>query len=225
MARILVVEDEIRLASAVARGLTDRGFEVSVTHDGYQGYRLAKEHQPDVIVLDLMLPTMSGEEICRRLRREELWTPILILTAKDRDADETDLLNMGADDYLRKPFSFSVLVARCRALVRRGPVHQPAELAVGDLFLDPGRRTARRGDTPIELSRREFALLEYLMRNSGQVRSKEDILQEVWGRAASMDANLVEVYIGYLRRKVDQPFQTHTVNTVRGRGYRLEQQS
>lgn len=219
-----MVEDEVRLASAVARGLTDRGFDVRVAHDGYQGYRLAREHGPDAIILDLMLPTMSGEEVCRRLRREEVWTPILILTAKDRDTDETDLLNMGADDYLRKPFSFSVLVARCRALVRRGPVHQPAELAVDDLVLDPGRRTARRGDTPIELSRREFALLEYLMRNSGQVRSKDEILEDVWGGAASIHGNVVEVYIGYLRRKVDQPFDTHTLSTVRGQGYRLGKQ-
>lgn len=221
--RVLVVEDELRLASAIERGLTDRGFEVTSTHDGHAGYRLAKESTFDTIVLDLMLPGMPGLEVCRRLRAEGFWTPILVLTAKDRESDETDCLNLGADDYLRKPFSFSVLVARCRALARRGPVVMPAELTVGDLVLDPRRRTVRRGERPIPLTHREFALLEYLVRNRGQVRSKEEILHEVWGETAERDPNVVEVYIGYLRRKVDQPFGTSSVSTVRGQGYLLKQ--
>ncbi len=220
--RVLVVDDEPRLARALARGLGDRGFDVVTASDGQAGYHLAKESFFDIIVLDLMLPRMSGLEVCRRLRNEGFWTPILVLTAKDRETDETDCLNLGADDFLRKPFSFSVLVARCRALARRGPVGMPAELSVGDLVLDPRRRTVRRGEDPITLTHREFALLEYLVRNTGRVCSKEDILEEVWGDSAARDANVVEVYIGYLRRKVDQPFGTSTVSTVRGRGYLIE---
>ncbi len=217
--RILVVEDEVRLAGAVAAGLRGRGYDVTVAHDGHSGYRMAKEELPDAIVLDLMLPGLSGLAVCRRLREQELWIPILVLTAKDGEADETAALNMGADDYLRKPFSYPVLVARCRALLRRGPRHGPAELVAGDLILDPSRRMVRRGDTPIELTRREFALLEHLMRNTGQVQSKEALLSEVWGGMTRHDPNLVEVYIGYLRRKVDQPFGTATVRTARGHGY------
>lgn len=217
--RILLVEDEVRLAAAVAAGLSDRGYDVTVANDGHSGYRLAKEELPDAIILDLMLPGLSGLELCRRLREQSLWIPILVLTAKDGEADETAALNMGADDYLRKPFSYPVLVARCRALLRRGPLHGPAELVAGDLVLDPARRMVRHGDTPIELTRREFALLEHLMRNPGQVQSKEALLSEVWGGTTRQDPNLVEVYIGYLRRKVDQPFDTTIVRTARGRGY------
>jgi DNA-binding response OmpR family regulator len=219
--RVLVVEDEMRLAEAVRRGLAGHGFEVSLAYDGHEGYRLAKEQPVDAIVLDLMLPRMSGEEVCRRLRSEGVWTPILVLTAKDQVSDETGSLDMGADDFLRKPFSFTVLVARCRALVRRGAAGQPDELLVGDLALDAGRRTLRRGDTPIRLTRREFALLEYLMRNTERVVSKDEILRDVWGDPEGREPNLVEVYIGYLRRKIDQPFGITSLRTVRGRGYRL----
>lgn len=217
--RILLVEDEVRLAAAVATGLRDRGYDVTVAHDGHSGYRIAKEQLPDLIILDLMLPGLSGLEVCERLRDQELWIPILVLTAKDREVDETAALDTGADDYLRKPFAFPVLVARCRALLRRGPRHAPAELVAGELVLDPARRTVRHGDTPIELTRREFALLEHLMRNTGQVQSKEALLSEVWGGMSRKDPNLVEVYIGYLRRKVDQPFGTTIVRTARGHGY------
>ena len=223
MVRILVVDDEVRLAHALDRGLRDRGFEVALAHDGQTAYEQAKEQDFDAIVLDIMLPGLSGLEVCRRLRNEGVWTPILALTARDGESDETDCLDMGADDYLRKPFSLSVLVARCRALTRRVPGGRPAVLAVGDLVLDPGRRTARRGKTPLELSRREFAVLEYLMRSEGQVRSKEEILRDVWGEETHRDPNLVEVYIGYLRRKVDEPFAASSLVTVRGMGYRLEQ--
>jgi DNA-binding response OmpR family regulator len=222
VASILVVDDEIRFARALAKGLDDHGFEVSLAHDGLEGYRLAKEPRFDVVVLDIMLPGLSGMEVCRRLRQEDVGTPILMLTARDSDADETDALDCGADDYLRKPFSFAVLVARCRALVRRGGREGWPELAVGDLALDPGRRIARRGSVQVQLSRREAALLEYLMRSPGRVLSKEDILEHVWGEA-DRDTNVVEVYIGYLRRKLDQPFGTHTVRTVRGQGYQLEE--
>ena len=217
--RVLVVEDETHLASAIERGLRDRGFDVVVTHDGHSGYQVAKDSGLDAIVLDLMLPGMSGLEVCKRLREEGFWTPILVLTAKDRESDETDCLNHGADDYLRKPFSFDVLVARCRALARRGPAAMPAELRVGDLVLDPRRRSARHGEQPLPLTPREFTLLEFLVRNSGRTLSKEEILGEVWGDSFERDPNVVEVYVGYLRRKIDQPFDTKLVRTVRGQGY------
>jgi two-component system, OmpR family, response regulator len=219
---ILVIEDELRLARALGGGLESRGFRVTLCHDGQSGYRHAKEREVDVIILDLMLPALSGEEVCRRLRTEGVWTPILVLTAREGETDETDVLNMGADDYLRKPFSFDVLVARCRALVRRGAVSEPSDLVVGGLVLDPRRHTLRLGETPIELTRREFALLEYLMRNSGRPRSKQEILDHVWGAGHDRDPNVVEVYMGYLRRKVDEPFGRSTLRTVRGRGYVLE---
>jgi two-component system, OmpR family, response regulator len=221
--RLLVVEDEVNLASAIERGLRDRGFEVALAHDGYTGYQLAKGALFDAIVLDLMLPGLPGLEVCRRLRAEGFWTPILVLTAKDRESDETESLGAGADDYLRKPFSFEVLVARCRALARRGPAALPAELRVGDLVLDPRHRSARRGEQPLMLTPREFSLLEFLVREPGRVHSKEQILAEVWGDAADRDPNVVEVYIGYLRRKVDQPFGSTLVRTVRGEGYMLQE--
>ena len=219
MVRVLVIEDEVRLARAVADGLQTRGFEVLLCHDGQSGYQLAKERDVELIVLDLMLPALPGAEVCRRLRAEGVWTPILVLTARDGESDEADALNLGADDYLRKPFSFSVLVARCRALLRRGSTGDRVELVIDDLVLDPRRRTARRGDTPIVLTRREFALLEYLMRNHGQPRSKEEILDHVWGTGYNRQANVVEVYVGYLRRKVDQPFGKNTLKNLRGQGY------
>ena len=219
MVEVLVVEDEVRLAHALADGLGSRGFKVTLSHDGQSGYQRAKEREIDIIVLDLMLPVLSGAEVCRRLRAEGVSTPILVLTARDGESDETDVLNLGADDYLRKPFSYSVLVARCRALLRRASAGDAAELIVDDLVLDPRRRTLRRGETPIELTRREFAVLEYLMRHHGRPCSKQDILGHVWGAGYARDANVVEVYMGYLRRKVDQPFGTSNVRTVRGQGY------
>lgn len=222
--RILVVEDEILLARAVRRGLLKQGFDVVLAHDGNDGYRLAREAEADLIVLDLMLPGWSGMELLRKLRADGIWTSVLILTAKDGLFDETEALDAGADDYLRKPFSYPVLVARCRALLRRGRSEEPAEIRVGDLVLDPRRRTARHRDVPIKLTRREFALLEYLMRNVGHVRSREEILAEVWGVDSRRDPNLVEVYVGYLRRKIDQTFGTATVQTVRGQGYMVAEQ-
>lgn len=221
--QVLLIEDEDRLASAIARGFGDRGIEVTASHDGHDGYLLAKEGGFDAIILDLMLPGLPGLEVCRRLRAENFWTPILVLTAKDQESDETDCLEVGADDYLRKPFSFSVLVARCRALARRGPALMPTELRVGELVIDPRRRTARLAQSPVALTPREFALLELLARNAGQVLSKEQILKEVWGDESAHDPNVVEVYVSYLRRKLDTTPTTAMVDTVRGRGYVLEE--
>lgn len=222
MANILLVDDEVLFAQTLGAGLRDQGFEVRLAHDGREGYRLAKDPCFDVVVLDIMLPRMSGVEACRRLRAEDVATPILMLTARGAVSDETDSLDAGADDYLRKPFSFKVLVARCRALQRRGGREGWSELVAGDLVLDPGHRTARRGDVPITLSRREAALLEYLMRAGGEVRSKEAILEHVWGDVEDPGTNLVEVYIGYLRKKLDHPFGTTSLRTIRGQGYQLE---
>jgi len=219
--RILVVEDEQRLARAIAHGLEDHGFAVELAYDGVTGLWKAREQDFDAIVLDIMLPRLSGLEVCKRLRAEECWTPILILTAKDGEYAEADGLDLGADDYLRKPFSYVVLVARLNALLRRSAPARPAKLVVGDLLLDPGRRTVRRGVVPIELTRREYSLLEYLMRNAGQTRSKHEILDHVWGADFDREPNVVEVYVGYLRRKIDLPFGTATIDTVRGHGYRV----
>ena len=216
-----MVEDEERLGRALANGLRNVGFDVKLALDGEKGYQLAKQEQVDVIVLDLLLPGMSGVEVCRRLRAEGRWTPILVLTARGGEADETEVLDAGADDYLRKPFSYPVLLARCRALLRRGPAERPPLLSEDDLVVDVALRTVRRGDVTIDLTRREFALLEYLMRHRGVVRSKQEILDEVWGAAPQRDLNVVEVYIGYLRRKVDEPFGTASLRTLRGQGYRL----
>lgn len=219
--RVLVVEDEHRLARAVARGLRKQGFEVSLAHDGHTGYRLARNEDFDALVLDLMLPGMSGHAVCKQLRARGIWTPILVLTARDGEFDEADSLGLGADDYLRKPFSYVVLLARLNALLRRSVLDKPMEIVVGGLVLDPGKRTVRRGDTPIALTPREFSLLEFLMRSAGITRSKRDILENVWGADFVRDANVVEVYVGYLRRKVDEPFSTASLETVRGQGYRL----
>jgi len=222
MVHVLVVEDEMGLARSLHDGLQDHGFSVQTTNDGFSGYRLAKEPDVDLVVLDWMLPGMSGVEVCQRLRSEDVSVPILILTAKDGTTDETDALEQGADDYLRKPFAFAVLLARCDALLRRGSVAEGwSELVVGDLVFDPRRRSARRGNHQMDLSRREAALLEYFMRAAGETHSKEEILRGVWGDTAK-DTNLVEVYVGYLRKKLDAPFDSHLFQTVRGQGYRLE---
>ena len=219
--RVLVVEDERRLAAAVRRGLQAEGFAVDLAHDGEDGLHLAREGAYDALVLDLMLPKISGYRICRQLRAEENWVPILILSAKDGEYDLADGLDLGADDYLTKPFSYVVLAARLRALLRRGAQPRPAQLRAGDLTLDPGTRQVRRGETAIELTPREFALLEYLMRKAGQVVSKSSLLEHVWDAYDTLDPNVVEVYAGYLRRKIDNPFGRRALQTVRGAGYRL----
>src|SRR6266446_1556506 len=192
--RVLVVEDERRLASAVRRGLTAEGFVVDVAHDGVDGLHLAREGGYDAVVLDVMLPGLSGYRVCERLRAEENWVPILILSAKDGEYDLADGLDLGADDYLTKPFSYVVLAARLRALLRRGAVPRPAELRAGDLVLDPASRRVRRGESDIELTAREFALLEYLIRRPGQVVAKTELLEHVWDSYDSLDLNVVEVY-------------------------------
>jgi DNA-binding response OmpR family regulator len=219
--RILVVEDEEHLAAAVADGLTAEGFDVDVSYDGNDGLWRAREGSYDAIVLDVLLPGIHGYKVCRTLRDEGIWTPILILTAKDGEYDEAEALDTGADDFLSKPFSFVVLLARLRALIRRGAPPRPNVLTVGDLTLDPAARRARRGETEIRLTAREFALLEFLMRKDGNVASKTEILDHVWGIDFAGDPNVVEVYVGYLRRKIDQPFGMETLQTVRGAGYRL----
>ncbi|HEX5533191.1 MAG TPA: response regulator transcription factor [Actinomycetales bacterium] len=219
--RVLVVEDEVRLAEAIRRGLTSEGFNVELAHDGVDGLWKATENRYDAIVLDLMLPGMNGYDVCRTLRRRKVWTPILVLTAKDGDYDEADALDLGADDYLTKPFSFVVLVAHLRALVRRGAPERPAVLVAGDLTLDPSEHRVRRGDVVVDLTPREYGVLEHLMRRSGDVVSKTELLEAVWDTNYDGDVNVVEVYVGYLRRKLDIPFQRHAIETVRGAGYRL----
>ncbi|WP_040494447.1 response regulator transcription factor [Ilumatobacter nonamiensis] len=221
--RLLVVEDEVKLANSLHDGLTADGFAVDVANDGNDGLWMATTHTYDAIVLDIMLPGVNGFVICRTLREQDIWTPILMLTAKDGDLDEAEALDTGADDYLRKPFSHVVLVARIRSLLRRGADVRPTILTAGDLVLDPGRRSCRRADTPIELTAREFAVLEYLMSNAGSVLSKQDILDHVWDVDFAGDANIVEVYVGHLRKKIDEPFGTASIETVRGAGYRLRE--
>jgi DNA-binding response OmpR family regulator len=218
--RVLVVEDERRMAAALQRGLQAEGFAVDLAHDGEDGLHLARQGDYDVVVLDIMLPRLSGYNVCKQLRAEENWVPILMLSAKDGEYDMADGLDLGADDYLTKPFSYVVLVARLRALLRRGAGRRPAVLRAGDLSLDPARRKVSRGLTPVELTPREFALLEYLLRRHDEVVSKTEILEHVWD-TFDTDPNVVEVYVGYLRRKIDVPFSRNALQTVRGAGYRL----
>jgi two-component system, OmpR family, response regulator len=220
--RVLLVEDEVPLAETVRRGLVAEGFVVDIRHDGVTGLHAAEDAPYDVIVLDIMLPGLNGYDVCRRLREANIWTPILMLTAKDGEYDQVDAFDLGADDYLTKPFSFVVLVARLRSLIRRGAPERPTSLAAGDLTLDPGTRDVRRGGVDISLTPREFGLLHYLMRHRGVVVSKLEILESVWDLHYDGDDNVVEVYIGYLRRKIDQPFGRKAIETVRGAGYRLE---
>ncbi len=220
-ARILLVEDEVALADGVVRGLTAEGFAVEVAHDGLAGLEKARDESIDAIVLDIMLPGMNGYRICRALREEGVGTPILMLTAKQGEYDEAEALDTGADDFLSKPFSYVVLVARLRALLRRSADGRAQPIVIGDLSLDPLARTCRRGATDISLTTREYELLEALMRKPGQVVGKQDLLEKVWGDDFEGDPNVVEVYIGYLRRKIDRPFGRNDIETVRGVGYRI----
>jgi two-component system OmpR family response regulator len=223
--KVLIVEDEPVIADALCRGLRGEGFAVAIAATGPHGLRLAEQFSWDVIVLDVMLPGLSGYEICRRLRSSGSAVPILMLTAKDGEYDEADGLDLGADDYLTKPFSFVVLVARLRALLRRTPSERSPILTVGSLRLDPASRRVWRGDSEVTLTAREFALTEYLMRNSGQVASRSQLADHVWDAQLDVDSNVVEVYIGYLRRKLDHPYGVRTIETVRGVGYRLNADS
>ena len=217
--RLLVVEDEVRLARALRRGLTAEGFVVDVVHDGPAGLRAARHGDYDAVVLDVMLPGMSGYDVVRSLRTEGVWVPVLMLSAKDGEYDQADGLDYGADDYLTKPFSFVVLLARLRALVRRRLPERPAVLSAGEVQLDPATHEVRVGDTPVALTPREYTVLEYFLRNPHRVVSKTELLDHVWDAAEDTDPNAVEVYIGYLRRKLGR----EVLHTVRGAGYRLAQ--
>ncbi|MBA2416830.1 MAG: response regulator transcription factor [Geodermatophilaceae bacterium] len=220
--RVLVVEDEERLARALQRGLQAEGFAVDLAHDGVTGLERARAGEYDAVLLDIMLPGLSGYRVVQALRAEENWVPILLLSAKDGEYDQADGLDVGADDYLTKPFSYVVLLARLRALLRRGAPERPVVLVAGDLRLDPATRRVTRADTDIPLTAREFALLEYLLRKAGAVVGKRELLEHVWESFDATEANVVEVYLGYLRRKIDTPFGRAALTTVRGAGYRLE---
>ena len=215
-----MIEDEMALADAVRRGLTAEGFEVDVVHDGKLGLAAGLERNHDVIVLDILLPGLNGFKVCELLRAAEVWTPILMLTAKDGEYDEAESLDTGADDFLSKPFSFVVLVARLRALGRRTQV-RPTVLEYGPITIDPNTGSCRRDDHEIGLTRREYSLLEALLRREGTVVSKQDLLREVWGNEFEGDPNIVEVYVGYLRKKIDADADHKLIQTVRGLGYRI----
>jgi DNA-binding response OmpR family regulator len=220
--RLLVVEDEARLATALQRGLRAEGFAVDVARDGVSGLRMARENDYAAVLLDVMLPGLSGYRVCAALRADGNWVPVLMLSAKDGEYDQADGLDVGADDYLTKPFSWVVLVARLRALLRRGAPARPTTLTAGDLLLDPASHQVSRAGQPVPLTAREYALLECLFRRAGEVVSKTDLLRAVWDEHADGDPNVVEVYVGYLRRKIDTPFGRRSVQTVRGAGYRLD---
>ena len=219
--RILVVEDELKMAGLLRRGLAEEGHAVDIAGNGTDGLWAAGENPYDAVVLDLMLPDMSGLELCRELRRRGLWMPVLMLTARDAIPDRVAGLDAGADDYLTKPFAFSELFARLRALVRRGVSERPVVLAIGDLVLDPAARTVVRAGARIDLTAKEFALLELLMHHSDEVLTRSRIIEHVWDFAYDGDSNVVDVYIRYLREKVDRPFGRKSIETVRGSGYRL----
>jgi two-component system OmpR family response regulator len=219
--RILVVEDEPKMARLLHRGLTERGDVVTVSPTGGGGVDEATVGDFDVVLLDVMLPDMDGFEVCRRLRSLSVWTPVLMLTARNAVADRIHGLDAGADDYLAKPFSLEELLARIRALVRRGSVERPAVLTVGDLRLDPATLRVWRGDSEIRLSAKELTLLEAFMRRPEQVLTRDQLLDRAWDIAYENRSNVVDVYVRNLRRKIDQPFDRHTLETVRGVGYRL----
>lgn len=223
--KVLLVEDEKVIADAVCRGLSAEGFVVEWASNGVDGLWMARENEFDVVVLDIMLPGLNGYEICRRLRTDGSPVPILMLTAKDGEYDEADALDLGADDYLSKPFSFVVLLARLRALLRRAPAHRDPLLICGTLRLDPAARRCWRGDVEVVLTTREFSLAEFLVRRKGRVVSRSMIAEHVWDAELDIDSNVVEVYIGYLRRKLDRPFDAADIETVRGSGYRLRDPS
>ncbi len=219
--RVLVVEDEKRLAAGLRKGLEADGFAVDIANDGTDGLWMATENPYDVIVLDIMLPGLNGFKVCESLRNADNWTPILMLTAKDGELDEAEALDTGADDYLTKPFSYVVLVAHIRALLRRGARARPAVLAAGDLRMDPAARKAWRGEHEVDLTARELALLEFLLRRCGEVVSKREILDHVWDYDFEGDPNIIEVYVRHLRNKLDRPFDRASIETIRGAGYRM----
>jgi len=223
--RVLVVEDELRMASLIHRGLTAEGLAADVAAKGEDALWMAETHDYDAIVLDVMLPGVSGFETCRRLREAGVWAPVLMLTARDAVEDRVAGLDNGADDYLVKPFAFAELLARLRALARRGEPERPSVLSVGDLRLDPATREVRRGRAEIVLAAKEFALLEAFMRRPGEVLSRLHLLEHAWDFAYDARSNVVDVHVRRLRQKIDEPFRRRSLETVRGAGYRLRVES
>jgi two-component system OmpR family response regulator len=219
--RVLVVEDEMKMAELVRRGLREHGYVADLATEGQEAFVMAGSAEYDVVVLDVMLPDVDGFEICRRLRADGVRAPVLMLTARDAVEDRVAGLDSGADDYLTKPFSFSELLARLRALARRGPVERPAVLEVGSLRLDPATRQVWRADSEIDLSAKEFTLLELFMRSPGEVLSRLQLLEHAWDWAYENRSNVIDVYVRSLRNKIDRPFAVNTIETVRGAGYRL----
>lgn len=223
--RVLLIEDDIAISRLLKEGLEDESYAVDVAHDGSEGYRTAAADEYDVIILDIMLPEMNGYEVCRALRNDGNKTPILMLTARDAEHDIVEGLDTGADDYLAKPFSFDVLLARIRALLRRPNEKLEEILQVGDLKLDPSSKKVTRASQEISLTAKEYGVLEYLMRNKGKVLSKEQIISHVWDFDADVLPNNVELFIMFLRRKIDKPFKSKLIHTVSGFGYKLEEKS
>ena len=219
--RVLVVEDDTKMAGLLRRGLVEEGLTADVARTGDDGVWMARATEYDAIVLDVMLPGVDGFDVCRRLRELGTWTPVLMLTARDAVADRVQGLDAGADDYLTKPFSFAELLARLRALVRRPPLERPAVLEVGDLRLDPSTRKVWQDEHEIQLSSKEFALLEFFMRRAGEVLSRYQLLEHCWDYGYENRSNVVDVYVRYLREKIDRPFGRDSIETVRGAGYRL----
>jgi two-component system OmpR family response regulator len=219
--RALVVEDELKMAALIRRGLVEEGYAADVARTGEEALWMARATPYDAIVLDLMLPGRDGLEVCRALRESGVWSPILMLTARDGVEDRVSGLDSGADDYLTKPFSFAELLARLRALIRRGPSERPAVIELGSLRLDPATRQAWRGETEVDLSAKEFSLLETFMRHPGEVLTRLDLLEHAWDYAYENKSNVVDVYVRYLRAKIDRPFGLDSIETIRGVGYRL----
>ncbi len=222
--RLLVVEDDVGMAGLLRRGLEEEGYAIDLAPNGEEALWLGTENAYDAVVLDVMLPDLDGFEVCRRLREQGRWAPVLMLTARDAVPDRVAGLDAGADDYLTKPFSFAELSARLRALIRRGTGERPSVLRVGDLVLDPSTRRVWRGDAEVFLTGKELALLEYLMRHAGDVLTRAQIIEHVWDFAYDGTSNVVDVYVRYLREKVDRPFGQRSVETVRGAGYRLREE-
>jgi two-component system OmpR family response regulator len=222
--RVLVVEDESKLGELLGRGLREEGYAADVADRGEAALWMARAVEYDAIVLDVMLPGLDGFDVCRRLRRDGVWTPVLMLTARDAIEDRVGGLDVGADDYLTKPFSFEELLARIRALTRRAPAERPAVLEVGDLRLDPGAHRVWRGEREVSLSPKEFALLELFMRRAGVALTRTQLLDGAWDLAFESRSNVVDVYVRYLRQKIDYPFEQDSIETVRGVGYRLRKE-
>jgi two-component system, OmpR family, response regulator len=221
--RVLIVEDEAKMASLIRQGLRSEGVAADVAARGEDALGMAVDTAYDAIILDVMLPGIDGFEVCRRLRDEEVWTPVLMLTARDAVADRVAGLDSGGDDYLVKPFAYEELLARLRALMRRGPLERPTQVSVGDLRLDPATHRAWRGEQEIELSAKEFAILETFMRQPGVVFTRDDLLQHAWDYEHGARSNVVDSYVRLVRNKIDRPFRVESIETIRGAGYRLRE--